>query len=43
MNEFPTHPDIRLTSIAWVETIFNYAVLKGMLYLQLLQLVLDQF
>ena len=29
MNEFPTHPDIRLTSIAWVETIFNYAVLKG--------------
>ena len=29
MNEFPTHPDIRLNSIAWVETIFNYAVLKG--------------
>jgi glycine betaine/proline transport system permease protein len=29
MNEFPTHPDIRLTSIAWVETVFNYAVLKG--------------
>jgi glycine betaine/proline transport system permease protein len=29
MDEFPTHPDIRLTSIAWVETIFNYAVLKG--------------
>jgi len=29
MNEFPTHPDIRLTSIAWVEAVFNYAVLKG--------------
>ena len=29
MNEFPTHPDIRLVSIAWVEKIFNYAVLKG--------------
>ena len=29
MNEFPTHPDIRLTSIAWVETVFNYAVIKG--------------
>jgi glycine betaine/proline transport system permease protein len=29
MNEFPTHPEIRLTSIAWVETVFNYAVLKG--------------
>mgnify|MGYP003324514405 CR=1 FL=1 len=29
MNEFPTHPDIRLNSIAWVESIFNYAVLKG--------------
>ncbi|MDC1064363.1 ABC transporter permease subunit [Candidatus Pelagibacter sp.] len=29
MNEFPTHPDIRLTSIAWVEKIFNYAVIKG--------------
>ena len=23
------HPDIRLTSIAWVEKVFNYAVLKG--------------
>ena len=31
MNEFPTHPDIRLTSIAWVEKIFNYAVIKGCL------------
>ena len=29
MDEFPTHPDIRLTSIAWVEIIFNYAVVKG--------------
>ena len=29
MNEFPTHPEIRLTSIRWVETIFNYAVIKG--------------
>ena len=29
MNEFPTHPEIRLTSIKWVETIFNYAVIKG--------------
>jgi len=29
MDEFPTHPDIRLISIAWVEKIFNYAVLKG--------------
>ena len=29
MNEFPTHPDIRLTSIAWVEKIFNHAVIKG--------------
>ena len=28
MNEFPTHPDIRLT-FAWVEKVFNYAVLKG--------------
>ena len=29
MNEFPTHPEIRLTSIKWVETAFNYAVIKG--------------
>ena len=29
MNEFPTHPEIRLVSIRWVETIFNYAVIKG--------------
>ena len=29
MNEFPTHPEIRLTSIKWVETIFNYAVIRG--------------
>ena len=29
MDDFPTHPDIRLTSIKWVETIFDYAVLKG--------------
>ncbi len=29
MNEFPTHPEIRLTSIKWVETIFDYAVIKG--------------
>ena len=29
MNEFPTHPEIRLTSIKWVERIFNYAVIKG--------------
>ena len=29
MKEFPTHPEIRLTSIRWVETIFDYAVIKG--------------
>ena len=29
MDDFPTHPDIRLTSIKWVEIIFDYAVLKG--------------
>ncbi len=29
MNDFPTHPEIRLTSIKWVETIFDYAVIKG--------------
>ncbi len=29
MNTFPTHPEIRLTSIKWVETAFDYAVIKG--------------
>ena len=29
MNDFPTHPEIRLTTIKWVETIFDYAVIKG--------------
>ncbi len=29
MKEFPTHPEIRLSSIKWVETIFDYAVIKG--------------
>ena len=29
MNDFPTHPEIRLTSIKWVEKIFDYAVIKG--------------
>ncbi|PPR75186.1 MAG: Glycine betaine/proline betaine transport system permease protein ProW [Alphaproteobacteria bacterium MarineAlpha3_Bin5] len=29
MNDFPTHPEIRLASIKWVETIFDYAVIKG--------------
>ena len=29
MDDFPTHPEIRLTSIKWVETIFDYAVIKG--------------
>ena len=29
MNDFPIHPEIRLTSIKWVETIFDYAVIKG--------------
>jgi glycine betaine/proline transport system permease protein len=29
MDNFPTHPDIRLTSIKWVETIFDFAVIKG--------------
>jgi glycine betaine/proline transport system permease protein len=29
MDEFPTHPEIRLTSISWVEKVFNYAVIKG--------------
>ena len=29
LNNFPTHPDIRLTSIKWIETGFNFATLKG--------------
>jgi len=29
MKDFPTHPDIRLKSIAGVEGAFDYAVLKG--------------
>ena len=29
MKDFPTHPDIRLKSIAGVETAFDYAVIKG--------------
>ncbi len=29
MKDFPTHPEIRLTSIKWVETVFDYAVIKG--------------
>ena len=29
MNNFPTHPEIRLSSIKWVETVFDYAVIKG--------------
>jgi len=29
MKDFPTHPDIRLSSIAGVEGAFDYAVLKG--------------
>ncbi len=29
LSEFPTDPDIRLTSIAWVEAFFNWAVLNG--------------
>ena len=29
MKDFPTHPDIRLSSIAGVEGIFDYLVLKG--------------
>ena len=29
MNDFQTNPEIRLTSIKWVETIFDYAVIKG--------------
>ena len=29
LNTFPTHPDIRLVSINWIETAFQSAVLKG--------------
>ncbi len=29
LNNFPTHPDIRLTSIKWIETSFNFATVKG--------------
>ena len=29
MKDFPTHPDIRLKSIAGVESAFDYAVIKG--------------
>ena len=29
LNKFPTHPEIRLTSISWIETAFKTAVLKG--------------
>ena len=29
MDDFQTHTEIRLTSISWVETVFNYAVIKG--------------
>ena len=29
LGTFPTDPDIRLTSIAWVEAFFNWAVLNG--------------
>ena len=29
MKDFPTHPDIRLKSIAGVEGAFDYAVIKG--------------
>ncbi|WP_299652784.1 proline/glycine betaine ABC transporter permease [uncultured Tateyamaria sp.] len=29
LGNFPTNPDIRLTSIEWVETFFNWAVLNG--------------
>ena len=29
LNNFPTHPDIRLVSISWIETAFKTAVLKG--------------
>ncbi|OSQ50894.1 ABC transporter permease [Marivita geojedonensis] len=29
LSDFPTDPDIRLTSIGWVEAFFNWAVLNG--------------
>ncbi len=29
LSDFPTDPDIRLTSIDWVEAFFNWAVLNG--------------
>ncbi len=29
LNNFPTHPDIRLVSINWIEAAFKTAVLKG--------------
>lgn len=29
LSAFPTDPDIRLTSISWVEAFFNWAVLNG--------------
>ncbi len=29
LNEFPTDPDIRLTSIAWVEAFFTFCVTNG--------------
>jgi glycine betaine/proline transport system permease protein len=29
LSNFPTNPDIRLTSIDWVESFFNWAVLNG--------------
>ncbi len=29
LANFPTHPDIRLTSIAWVEAFFTFAVTNG--------------
>ncbi|MEO0467949.1 MAG: glycine/betaine ABC transporter, partial [Pseudomonadota bacterium] len=29
LSQFPTDPDIRLTSIDWVENFFNWAVLNG--------------
>src|SRR6056300_1535659 len=29
MDTFPTHPEIRLFSIKWIEIVFDYAVVKG--------------
>jgi glycine betaine/proline transport system permease protein len=29
LGDFPTHPNIRLTSISWIESAFKTAVLKG--------------